>query len=121
MKETIRDRLIEVAKNRMVVFYAEIGELLDFSMDNPHHRRELGRILGEISTDEDRSGSPLLSAIVVHKDNHLPGKGFFELARELGKLKPGEDNDAFYASELKSVFEEWSSKKSTTKIGEYNQ
>ena len=107
MKDTIRDRLIEAAKNKKVVFYAEIGELLNFSMDNPHHRRELGRILGEISTEEEHSGRPLLSAIVVHKDDHLPGKGFFELARELSKINPGVDNDTFYASELQRVFDEW--------------
>lgn len=107
MREMIRDKLIEAAKKQKVVYYAEVGELLNFSMDNPHHRKELGRILGEISTDEHQEGRPPLSAIVVHKENHLPGEGFFKLARELGKQKPDEDDVAFYAKELKSVFDWW--------------
>jgi hypothetical protein len=107
MREMIRDKLIEAAKKQKVVYYAEVGELLNFSMDNPHHRKELGRILGEISTDEHQEGRPLLSAIVVHKENHLPGEGFFKLAKELGKQKPDEDNDTFYTNELRRVFNTW--------------
>ena len=65
------------------------------------------RILGEISTDEHDSGRPLLSVVVVHKENHRPGEGFFNLAKELGKQKPDEDDVTFYAKELKSVFDWW--------------
>lgn len=107
MNETVRDKLIEAARNQRVIYYAEVGELLDLFMDNPHHRRELGRILGEISTDEHDSGHPLLSVVVVHKENHRPGEGFFNLAKELGKQKPDEDDVTFYAKELKSVFDWW--------------
>ena len=38
MKEEIREMLIKAAKNRKVVYYAEVGKLLDFSMDNPSHQ-----------------------------------------------------------------------------------
>lgn len=107
MKEQIREMLIKAAKNQKVVYYAEVGELLNFSMDNPHHRKELGRILGEISTEEDDNDRPLLSAVVVHKEDHLPGEGFFNLAKELGKQKPDEDNDTFYTNELRKVFDAW--------------
>ncbi len=105
MNEMIRDKLIEAAKQHKIIYYSEVGELLNFSMDNPHHRTELGRILGEISTEEHQKGLPLLSALVVHKENLLPGEGFFKLARELGKQKSDEDNDSFYTKELKEVFE----------------
>lgn len=107
MKDRIRDTLIKAARNQRVVYYAEVGKLLNFSMDNPSHRVELGRILGEISTEEHEKGRPLLSAVVVHKEDHQPGEGFFNLARELGKKRPDEDSDAFYASELKRVFNAW--------------
>lgn len=107
MNGTIRDKMIEAAQNTRVIYYAELGELLDFSMDNPHHRTELGRILGEISTEEDSNCRPLLSAVVVHKEDHRPGEGFFKLAKELGKQKPYEDDDTFYSSELQRVFDEW--------------
>ena len=111
MKEMIRNKLIEAAKMKDVVCYSEIGELLDLSMDNPYHRQEIGRILGEISTEEHQAGRPLLSAVVVHKENHQPGKGFFQLARELGKQKPDENDDVFFAAELQKVFDEWAKEK----------
>jgi hypothetical protein len=107
MKEQIRDMLIKAAENRKVVHYAEVGRLLNFSMDNPSHRVELGSILGEISTEEHENGRPLLSAVVVHKEDHLPGEGFFNLAKELGKQRPDEDNDTFYVNELQRVFDAW--------------
>ena len=107
MKEQIRDMLIKAAKNRDVVYYAEVGKLLNFSMDNPSHWVKLGCILDKISTEEHESGRPFLSAVVVHKEDHLPGEGFFNLARELGKQKPDEDNDTFYANERKKVFDKW--------------
>ncbi len=107
MKDRIRDMLIEAARNRRVVYYAEVGRLLNFSMDNPSHRVELGKILGEISTEEYEEGRPLLSAVVVHKEDHQPGEGFFSLAKELGQKRPDEDSDAFYASELERVFIAW--------------
>jgi len=56
VKEQIRDMLIKAAKNRKVVYYTEVGKLLNFSIDNPSHQIELGCILGEISTEEHKSG-----------------------------------------------------------------
>ncbi len=107
MNGQIRDMLIEAAQQRRVLFYAEVGKVLNLDMDNPYHRQEIGRILGEISTDEHNDGCPLLSAVVVHQENHRPGQGFFNLARELGIQEPGEDNETFYTNELNRVFNEW--------------
>jgi hypothetical protein len=111
MEEMIRNKLIEAARAKKVVYYSEIGEILNLSMNNPSHRKEIGRILGEISTEEDQAGRPLLSAVVVHKENHQPGKGFFQLARELGKQKPDENDDVFFAAELQKVFDKWAKEK----------
>ena len=109
MDGQIRDMLIEAAQQRRVLSYAEVGEVLNLDMDNPHHRREIGRILGEISTEEHNNGRPLLSAVVVHRENHRPGPGFFSLARELGIQGPDEDDETFYTNELNRVFNqaEW--------------
>lgn len=65
MKDKIRDILIKAARNRKVLYYAEVGKLLNFSMDNPTHRVEIGTILGEISTEEHQKGHPLLSVVVA--------------------------------------------------------
>ncbi len=46
---------------------------------------ELARILGEIQTEDDAAGRGLLSSLVVGVSTGLPGKGYFEHARQ--KLK----------------------------------
>lgn len=103
--------LIKAAKDRKFIFYSEVGEQANLSMKNPHHRTQLGDILCQINTAEHDSGRPLLSVLVVHKKDKKPGQRFFDLARELGKQKPDEDNDTFYADELKRVFDKWGSSK----------
>jgi hypothetical protein len=42
----------------------------------------MDRLLADVSTEE--SGRGLLSVIVVHKDDDMPGQGFYELAESLG-------------------------------------
>ena len=52
----------------------------------------------------------MLSAIVVHADDRTPGRGFFNLARELGLLH-GQDDLAemeFFINEVKKVHHYWS-------------
>ena len=60
-------------------------------------------ILGEISTYEHEHSRPMLSVLVFHADDGMPGDGFFNLARKLGVLH-GRSDDAeadFFALELK--------------------
>jgi hypothetical protein len=53
---------------------------------DPHDQR-IGVLLGNVSEREHEKGRGLLSAAVVHKTGDmLPGAGFFNLARELGRL-----------------------------------
>lgn len=42
-------------------------------------------MLGEVSEEEDAAGRGMLSAMVVHKDDHVPGPGFYVLAKRLGR------------------------------------
>jgi hypothetical protein len=59
-------------------------------------------MLGEISTEEDKAGRGMLSVLVVHKGGDMrPGKGFFRLARQLGRSGP--DREALWQAELKVV------------------
>jgi len=48
----------------------------------------------------------MLSVVVVHKANNIPGQGFFTLARELG-LYRGNDDLLFFTEELRKVHEFW--------------
>jgi hypothetical protein len=92
MNRDFRNALIRVARNKNVITYSEVGKITELNMENPAHRNELAEILGEISWHEHDNDNPLLSAVVVHAgDNKMPGKGFFDLAREAGRQRPGLD------------------------------
>jgi hypothetical protein len=48
----------------------------------------------------------MLSAVAVSVSGK-PGPGFFGLARELGKLRDGEDEHAFWEAECERVYSAW--------------
>ena len=77
---------------------------LDLEPQSTH----LAHMLGEISSAEDAAGRGMLTVVVVHKSGDgMPGAGFFELARSLGRDTG--DKVAFWASELRKVHATWSS------------
>ena len=49
----------------------------------------------------------MLTAVVVHKHDNIPGYGFFELVRHLGLLAPGQDELAFFCREVGRVHATW--------------
>ena len=70
--------------------------------------REVGEMLGVISTIEHFLGRPMLSAVVVRKDTGKPGNGFFELAKSLGKFNPNSQRkNSFWQQELQNVYNTW--------------
>jgi len=107
MHREIYERLKERAKEERLITYGEIAPLAQLDMTLVRDRKEIGRLLGEISTYEHSHGRPLLSAIVVWKDGDRcgssPGPGFFQLRRELG-LRPEEVDLTFWMRELKEMF-----------------
>lgn len=89
MNETVRKKLIEVAKNKAIITYQELCNACNLKLDmreNPADRTEIGRILGEISVHEFTHQRPLLSAVVLSK-NGEEGDGFYKLCQELGFTK----------------------------------
>lgn len=108
MNEAIYHRLIEVARSGGYLTYSDIAPLAGLDMGSQADRTEIGRLLGEISTFEHVQGRPLLSAIVIHRDNNIPGPGFFVLARELN-LHHGTDDFLFFIREFQRVQDYWQS------------
>lgn len=104
-------RLIEAAKKRELVYYGKIGEIMGIFQPGNRLSKETGQMLGEISQFEHDHNRPLLSAVVVRPDlkPERPGKGFFELAKELNKFKEGskEDQEKFWKQELQAVYATW--------------
>jgi hypothetical protein len=98
--------LITAAEFRGVTTYQDIAQIMGLPLKGSHMSREVGWILGEISEDEHRAGRPMLSAVAVNVE-FVPGDGFFELARNLGKLNPQADEVAFWKMERDAVYAAW--------------
>lgn len=96
----LRQFLAENAARRQLVAYSETGL----------NRNVVGNRLDEINRLEHAEGRPLLSVIVVHKGETMPGEGFFMCARDLGRYREGQDRTAFVTEERDAVFRAWANK-----------
>jgi hypothetical protein len=101
----------KVAARRVLAAHAAAGDTITYaelaaaplgSIPFRPDDAALGRLLGEVSTEEDAAGRGLLSAVVVRKHGGLPGNGFFTLAARLGRAV-GADRRAFWEAELARV------------------
>ena len=107
MHQAVYDELRRVANRQEMTTYGAIAPLAGLDMNNPADRDAMRRLLGDISTHEHRNGRPLLTAVVVHKQDNVPGHGFFELAQQLGLLRPEADQLAFFCREVARVHAQW--------------
>ena len=105
-KVQAREAITAVARRRDVITYSDLVRAITVCSLAPNDPR-LDRLLGEISTEEDRAGRGMLTAAVVHKSpDHKPGRGFFRLAKSLGRDTA--DADRFWIDELTRVHDIWS-------------
>ena len=104
-KREMRNILIEIAKKQDTISYSElVRKVLIISLEANSYA--LADMLGEISTAEDAARRGMLSVVVVHKEDNMPGKGFFELAKILGR--DVSDKEKFWVNEVKRVYSSWS-------------
>ena len=108
MNKKIYNKLIEVAKKNTVIYENDLAKTAGMNLVLPHERRELDRQLDEINIYEREQGHPVLSAVVVQKESHMPGRSFFEFCKSTGLLK-GEDEDEFCIREQRKVYVFWAS------------
>lgn len=106
--QAVYERLVRAARARELVHYGELAKMLGIDMDNPHFGAQVGKVLGRISEDEVAAGRPMLSAIVVSKDDMLPGRGFYDLGKQLRQVRDGEDEVAFAVRQIRQVHGHWS-------------
>jgi len=105
-KSEIRQILVDRAKIRGMIPYSELVDGLKTVKLAPDSYA-LAKMLGEISTAEDKAGRGMLTVIVVHKYGDMqPGPGFFDLAKRLGR--DTSDILKCWVEELKQVHAYWS-------------
>ena len=106
------NELVKAARHRGSATYQELADLIGLPVTGDYMGSELGHLLGAISEDQHRLNKPLLSAVAVKVDG-LPGKGFFDLAKNLGKYSGSADRDQqhlFWETEIKQVYDLWKRK-----------
>ena len=104
--QAIYEELLNVAKCGGTTNYSCIAPLAKLDMASPADRNLIAGILDSISRAEHQAGRPLLSAVVVLKDENIPGGGFFELAKRLG-LYGGNDDVQYWVKEVRRVHDHW--------------
>lgn len=99
--KAVYEEIIKVAQNEDVITYSKLGSRTgNTSMG-------VVPILDSINRIEHREGRPLLSAAVVSKSRNMPGRGFFNLAADLGVKSGDEDNFKFWLKEIRRVHDYW--------------
>jgi len=98
--------LIQAAQYRGTTTYQDVAVIMGLPTTGNYMQREVGHVIGAISEDEFREGRPMLSVVVVNVKGDIGG-GFFDFARELGRLGPNDDEAVFRESELEAVYKVW--------------
>lgn len=112
MNRIVRSKLIEIARKRGgYIHYQQLANECNlglFFQDNPSHRKEIGRILGEISAFEEEHRRPLLSSLVISQGGD-EGYGFFKLCEELGygNWKKLKNDPAFPSIQMNRCYDFW--------------
>ena len=102
----VLSELVRAAQYRGVTTYQDIAVIMGLPTVGNHMQRETGHILGEISEDEVHSGRPMLSAVAVGVSGK-PGDGFFGLAKDLGLMKPDENQENFWETQREAAYRAW--------------
>ncbi len=100
-KAEARRILVQKAKARELIEYGQLTEQIHPIHFDPHGTL-FRRFLGQLSREEDAAGRGMITAIVVHKADGLPGGGFFVLAQDLGRKVS--DQLSFWSKEVERVF-----------------
>lgn len=98
--------LVRAAQYRGVTTYQDMAVIMGLPVTGSHMGKETGQMLREISVEEVAAQRPMLTAVVVGVQGK-PGDGFYVLAGELGKMKAGEDEHAFWEREREAVYAAW--------------
>lgn len=97
--------LLSVKNKEMNVTYSELAGRIN----PPIHHRQIGKNIGQVSFLCHELGLPLLSALVVNKNTHTAGEGFYPLYQMMGIPTNGKSEKELYKEERQAIREckEW--------------
>ena len=95
------DILVDRAREGRTITYGEMATALRLSPQSSNFTS----ILSEVSRSEVAAGRGMLSVLVVRQRQGLPGVGFFNLAREVGRKF--ENESLFFLEESERVIAHW--------------
>jgi hypothetical protein len=105
----VRAFLESVAKRRILITYQELANALHILP--PHSIHQVTEALERLMEEDAAANRPFIAALVISKARGgLPGPGFFDCARRLGRFTgdpDGQDARTFHAAELNAVFACW--------------
>jgi hypothetical protein len=104
--------IVSAARYRGTVTYQELADLIGLQTQGNYMANEIGEILDEINTDEEKLTHPILSAIVVDVDGEV-GKGFYNWAIKHNKFQDDggkEKRERFWKIETHRVYDVWKRK-----------
>jgi hypothetical protein len=85
--ERARGILIDIARGKRKEKFITYQELMD-EMGGPG-RGFIAEVLDEVSCSEHDRGHPLITALVIHRQNRQPGYGFWYIRVLPDSVKPG--------------------------------
>ena len=106
---TLRACLLRLASERRTATYHELATLA--TVPPPHRIHSLTLQLEDLIREDHAAGRPLLAACAVGRaQNGIPGPGFFQLLRELGRYGGGDrgaEAAACHGAELEAAWDYW--------------
>jgi len=76
--------MLRAGRNGNYIFYSDLARQVT-SISLEPHSFAMDRFLDEISKEEDMAGRGILTALVVLKEQGIPGSGFWATAADIGR------------------------------------
>ncbi|MBZ0317128.1 MAG: hypothetical protein K8L91_11970 [Anaerolineae bacterium] len=110
--KVVHEHLIQVARTSDDwVTYKEVIDFAGLRLIGDALSGALGRVFYEVVQEDlaQDATRPMLSSIALPVGGSRPSKGFFDLARELGRLKSNNPDieDEFWLGEVKALRAYW--------------
>lgn len=106
-KEEMWHALVERAKVEDLIYYSDLADNIRTIRLEPHSYA-MSTMLLEAAIEEENAGRPMLTAVVVHKEDGWPGPGFYNAAEKVSR--DTSDPEKCWSEELKKVYAYWSSR-----------